>query len=375
MDLNKIGRFIFNLRKEKGLSQNGLADLIPVTRQAVSTWELGKSLPDSQTLVILSEIFNVSIDELLAGKRFTEEKISEETKSEITLNLVDEYNSKLKTVKRITITFTMIILIILLIFLGYYFINSYNSIKVYKVKGENTNFKTYNGIIISTKQKIYIRLGELIKINKDTNIENVKLYFKDTNNKERTLYEDSKTDILIESKYGYNEGFTNSDLKYIVNNLYLEIKYAEKTNRIKLTVKKDFSNNIFFYDKTKKLVADDNSKSIEPLIYDKIKLSMEQIGTKEDKGYKLKVVNENEKINIELMNNLLLIDINSNNYKETWSCYFNNDFSFSYSKVIDNIETNNKMVIIKTDKKLSSEDKKLYDKLTNYINKYIISSN
>ena len=41
MDLNKIGRFIFNLRKEKGLSQNGLADLIPVTRQAVSTWELG----------------------------------------------------------------------------------------------------------------------------------------------------------------------------------------------------------------------------------------------------------------------------------------------------------------------------------------------
>lgn len=41
MDMNKIGRFIFKLRKEKGLSQTGLAVLIPVTRQAVSSWELG----------------------------------------------------------------------------------------------------------------------------------------------------------------------------------------------------------------------------------------------------------------------------------------------------------------------------------------------
>lgn len=53
------------LRKDKGLSQEALAELVNVSRQAVAKWELGSSYPDIDNLITLSEIFKVSIDKLL----------------------------------------------------------------------------------------------------------------------------------------------------------------------------------------------------------------------------------------------------------------------------------------------------------------------
>ena len=53
MDLKAIGKFIKKLREEKGLSQNQLSEIVHVTRQAVSTWEVGRSLPDSSILLEL----------------------------------------------------------------------------------------------------------------------------------------------------------------------------------------------------------------------------------------------------------------------------------------------------------------------------------
>lgn len=374
MDMNKIGRFIFKLRKEKGLSQTGLAVLIPVTRQAVSSWELGKSLPDSQTLIILGEIFEVSINDLLAGERLPNEIKTEDPNSKVALSLVDEIILKGRVIKARTLFFVCIVLTLIAGFFIYYFVTSYNSIKVYKVQGENENFKTYNGIIISTKQKIYIRLGELIKVNKDNNIDSVKLYFKDKNNQEKVLYRDSKTDILITSNYGYNEGFTSDELKYIINNLYLEVNYKDKSNRMKLTVKKDFSNNLIFYNREKDLLENNKSTITTPLIYDKIKLSMENKGTKQDESYKLVVENDNENINIELQDRKLLIEVTTNDYKESWNCYLNNTVSIIYSKVKDNSQIDDKFFTISNDTKITKSEEEIYEKLTNYVNKYILNT-
>lgn len=374
MDMNKIGRFIFKLRKEKGLSQTGLAVLIPVTRQAVSSWELGKSLPDSQTLIILGEIFEVSINDLLAGERLPNEIKTEDPNSKVALSLVDEIILKGRVIKARTLFFVCIVLTLIAGFFIYYFVTSYNSIKVYKVQGENENFKTYNGIIISTKQKIYIRLGELIKVNKDNNIDSVKLYFKDKNNQEKVLYRDSKTDILITSNYGYNEGFTSDELKYIIDNLYLEVNYKNKSNRMKLTVKKDFSNNLIFYNREKDLLENNKSTITTPLIYDKIKLSMENKGTKQDEGYKLVVENDNENINIELQDRKLLIEVTTDDYKESWNCYLNNTVSIIYSKVKDNSQIDDKFFTISNDTKISKSEEEIYEKLTKYVNKYILNT-
>ena len=374
MDMNKIGRFIFKLRKEKGLSQTGLAVLIPVTRQAVSSWELGKSLPDSQTLIILGEIFEVSINDLLAGERLPNEIKTEDPNSKVALSLVDEIILKGRVIKARTLFFVCIVLTLIAGFFIYYFVTSYNSIKVYKVQGENENFKTYNGIIISTKQKIYIRLDELIKVNKDNNIDSVKLYFKDKNNQEKVLYRDSKTDILITSNYGYNEGFTSDELKYIINNLYLEVNYKDKSNRMKLIVKKDFSNNLIFYNREKDLLENNKSTITTPLIYDKIKLSMENKGTKQDESYKLVVENDNENINIELQDRKLLIEVTTDDYKESWNCYLNNTVSIIYSKVKDNSQIDDKFFTISNDTKITKSEEEIYEKLTNYVNKYILNT-
>jgi transcriptional regulator with XRE-family HTH domain len=58
---------IFALRKQKGLSQEQLAEHIDVSRQSISKWELGESVPELASIVRLSEVFGVSTDYLLKG--------------------------------------------------------------------------------------------------------------------------------------------------------------------------------------------------------------------------------------------------------------------------------------------------------------------
>ena len=60
---------ILKLRNKAGLSQDELAEKLYVTRQAVSRWENGETIPNVDTLKLLSELFDVSIDTLLATKR------------------------------------------------------------------------------------------------------------------------------------------------------------------------------------------------------------------------------------------------------------------------------------------------------------------
>lgn len=60
---------IFRLRREKGLSQEDLAEKVFVTRQAVSRWENGETVPGTETLKLLSKLFDVSINTLLGSPR------------------------------------------------------------------------------------------------------------------------------------------------------------------------------------------------------------------------------------------------------------------------------------------------------------------
>ena len=60
---------ILRLREERGLTQSALAQEVFVTRQAVSRWETGETLPETQTLKLLSRLFDVSINTLLGSPR------------------------------------------------------------------------------------------------------------------------------------------------------------------------------------------------------------------------------------------------------------------------------------------------------------------
>ena len=60
---------IFELRTRTGLSQDALAEKVYVTRQAVSRWETGETIPNTETLKLLSQLFDVSINTLLGSPR------------------------------------------------------------------------------------------------------------------------------------------------------------------------------------------------------------------------------------------------------------------------------------------------------------------
>lgn len=81
MDIRKIGSFIAERRKERGLTQTKLAEQLGVTNKAVSKWENGRCLPDASLFQPLSDLLGVSLNELLSGEmipiEIADEKIGE----------------------------------------------------------------------------------------------------------------------------------------------------------------------------------------------------------------------------------------------------------------------------------------------------------
>lgn len=67
--MNTIGKRIANLRKEKQLKQDDLAQMLGVSPQAVSKWENDQTCPDITLLPDLAKILGVTVDELLSGKQ------------------------------------------------------------------------------------------------------------------------------------------------------------------------------------------------------------------------------------------------------------------------------------------------------------------
>lgn len=66
--MRNTSNFSSNLKEarlKKGLSQNAVAEKLNISRQAISRWETGKGMPDINTLPMLSELYDISIDELL----------------------------------------------------------------------------------------------------------------------------------------------------------------------------------------------------------------------------------------------------------------------------------------------------------------------
>lgn len=74
MDQVKVGKFIASLRREKRLTQEALGQRLGVTNKTVSRWETGAYMPDIELLVPLGEALGVSVNELLAGERLSDEQ-------------------------------------------------------------------------------------------------------------------------------------------------------------------------------------------------------------------------------------------------------------------------------------------------------------
>ncbi len=83
MDTIQIGKFLAQLRKERGLTQEQLGEQLGVTNKTVSRWEKGNYLPPVDVLLLLSDLYGITINELLSGQRLTEETFQEKAEENL----------------------------------------------------------------------------------------------------------------------------------------------------------------------------------------------------------------------------------------------------------------------------------------------------
>ena len=104
VDAKKIGSFLKTLRKEKGLTQEQLAEILYVSGRTVSRWETGTNMPELGILIQMAEFYNVELKEILDGER-KGENMNQELQE--TLSKIADYNKleKEKVVKAGNVTF------------------------------------------------------------------------------------------------------------------------------------------------------------------------------------------------------------------------------------------------------------------------------
>ena len=87
MDTIKIGNFLKELRKQNNMTQEQLGERIGVTNKTVSRWETGNYLPPIECLKLLSDIYQISINEILAGRKLNENEYKAATEDNIAVAL------------------------------------------------------------------------------------------------------------------------------------------------------------------------------------------------------------------------------------------------------------------------------------------------
>lgn len=255
MDTSKFSKFIKELRLERGLSQEQLAEKLFVHRTTVNKWENEDIIPLNDKLISIANFFDVSIDELLNGKRNARNIDTTPTSN----TLVALIKSKSRS-KKVIIFLESGLLIVLVTFLLYYFVSTYNSVKVYMIYGENDSVRTRDGLLVMNKEKIYFRPGNFYD-NKDNliSVDIIRLYYYDDNNNEVILFTGSSHELLMELEQS-QETFMNLLSKN--KELYLDACYNKSCAKIKMNYFNDFKNdNLMVNNLNNESVIDDSSYS------------------------------------------------------------------------------------------------------------------
>lgn len=160
MDCNKVGSFIANLRKEKGYTQESLGRSLGVTSKAVSKWECGVSLPDISLLNKMSDLLEVSVEDILNGGIVVKEEAPE---------------SKIKLTKRaeIIVYFLIEIILIISLFLVTYLFSN-GDYRTYEINSD------YDGImltgIFTYNSEKYMLIIDNLRLSKGFDEEETQIY-------------------------------------------------------------------------------------------------------------------------------------------------------------------------------------------------------
>lgn len=113
MDLIKIGKFIANCRKDKKITQEKLAEKLYISDRAISKWERGLSLPDTDKMLELCDILDITVNELLNGEK-TEMNDDNKKTEKLLIDMVKQKKESDKRLLSIEIVIGILITVILL---------------------------------------------------------------------------------------------------------------------------------------------------------------------------------------------------------------------------------------------------------------------
>lgn len=120
MDTKKVGMFLAELRKQNNMTQEQLGEKIGVTNKTVSRWETGAYMPPIEMLEVLSDLYDISINELISGEKLNETEYKQKAEENIKAVLAESaftlkdrisfFQKKWKKEHAFELTFEMIVI-------------------------------------------------------------------------------------------------------------------------------------------------------------------------------------------------------------------------------------------------------------------------
>ena len=255
MNQIKLGKFIANVRSERGMTQDELAEKIGVSSgKVISKWECGNNMPDFETLIEISKALKITLYELSICKRVDNPKLIDKVKKNFRT-----YGQLLRAnIKNKILAISSIILGLLFGFATIFMIDNYKTIKMYKItySPEEQKFIIDGNVFINKDYAIF----NIIKINnieKDTryldiDISNIQYEILDDNNYRVLMHNPKKSpkNNLLES-LNQASFYSKIDNKKLPenDNLKLKISYFNEDNKaqeiiIKFKLDKIFENTL-----------------------------------------------------------------------------------------------------------------------------------
>ena len=109
MNQERIGKFIFDCRKKKGLTQEELAEKLGVTSKSISRWENGNTMPDYSLLKDLCSELDINVNELLSGEKIRESDYMIKAEDNF-IELKKKVDTTLKIVKIVTTVCSIVLI-------------------------------------------------------------------------------------------------------------------------------------------------------------------------------------------------------------------------------------------------------------------------
>lgn len=303
--MNTIGKKILKLRKDSKMTQTALAARLHVSNRTISKWETDISTPDISMIIKISKIFNVDINLLVDT-----ENINIETRKTFQDILIAILKFIIKNIIKIVFFLVSFIFFI-------YFLNNYNSIKIYDIKSSDKGITIDGGYFFERKSKNILIINNIKLVKADYDVILIKTdLFTYVNGDKVTIYEsDNLESINISEIRGYKEHLSKDIIKAIKKGLYLSIDTIDEDDEshhyeIKMSLNKNFSNDklIYFKDQNKTKVDDvEPYVNINNIIIDEVILINNDFTKDEVTGLYRKDLSDGEKIIVDLKSNKISI--------------------------------------------------------------------